>query len=83
MLKLRSQGKDLEELPVNSGVALELYDVPFLLQPANHQQVNNRTLRLQPEASSYLGVKAGILVGVTDVYWKTCRSYQLSNAVIY
>ena len=83
MRKVRSQGKDSEELPVSSGVAVDLHDVPLGLWPAMHPQGDNRTLKLQPEASSYLGIKAGILVGITDVHWKARGSHQLGNTVIY
>lgn len=83
MRKVRSQGKDSEELPVNSGVAVDLYDVPLGLWPAMHPQGDNGTLKLQPEASPYLSIKAGILVGITDVHWKARGSHQLGNTVIY
>lgn len=41
MQKVRSQGKDLEEMPVNSGVAVDLYDVPLGLWPGLHPQGDN------------------------------------------
>ena len=83
MRKVRSQGKDSEEQPVNSGVAVDLYDVPLGLWPEMHPQGDNGTLKPQPEASPYLGIKAGILVGITDVHWKARGSHQLVNTVIY
>lgn len=46
MHTIQSEGKNAKKLPVNSRVAVNLYDVPFLLQPGNHQQSDNRTFRL-------------------------------------
>lgn len=35
------------------------------------------------EDSSYLGIKAGVLVGITDVHGKACGGHELRNAIIY
>lgn len=56
---------------------------PSFASTPNHYQGDNWTLKLHPENSSYLGIKARILVGIADVHGEACGSYELSNTVIY
>lgn len=51
------------------------------LNQKNHQL--GVTTEPQIEGSSYLSIKARVLIGIADIHGKACRSHQLSDAVVY